>query len=487
MARPSFSLLSPQEVEKLRTETIIILSELGVEINHHRARELLRGAGARVDLKTQKVFIPPELSEKCLRLFPRQFIWGGRNPENDITVGHAQQTLYRTLSGAESYIDLESGEYRKALSSDVRDWAVLVDALENLDAATVPYYSGPMVNMTARDVHGLEILWENTRKHTTTGPYGPKNVRYLVELMTVERGSLSEAKKRPRFSAHISPVPPLQYHENSVEMIMMCGEYGIPVILIPMPMRGVSAPVTLSGTVLCAMAEMLAGVVISQVAHPGSPIIYAGRPTDFDLKRASPLMGSIEVAMIWASCVQVAKQGFMMITDAEGPTSDSPLSDGQSLVEIAFTAILPALAGTDILTGAGGFETTISLDPVLLVIADELHGMLNRLKRGMDASDEALGLDAIRRVGTGSGRNYLMDGHTIKYLRTESYIPSLFYRSARKAWQAHSRKDLYQRARDRAISLLKEHRVPPLEDSVVKEMRKIAIAAENDITEMTTA
>jgi trimethylamine--corrinoid protein Co-methyltransferase len=484
--KPELRFFEDEGIVKIRDSAIALLAEIGVDVSHEGAKRLLQDAGAKIHAESKNVLIPGQLSDRCLSTLPREIVWGGRKPQDDLMVGSGHRTVYRTLSGAEEYMDLHSREYRKARISDVRDWAVLVDALPHLDAATIPYYAGSGVNLAVRDVQGLAILWEHTRKHTTTGTYGPKNVEYIAELMSVERGSAEEAYRRPRFTAHISPVPPLQYHGNSVEMIMQCGRYGIPVNIIPMPMRGVSAPITLSGTVLVALMEMLAGVVISQVANPGAPLIYAGRPTDFDLKRTIPLMGSIETAMIWAACAQVAKKGFGWIVDSEGPTTDSPLPDGQSLVEIAFTGILPTLSGSDVVTGAGGFETTRSIDPVLLVIADEFCGMLDRLQKGLTADEEYLGVDAVRRVGAGSGKNYLTDPHTLKYMRTEAYEPKLCIRIPTEEWIKTSGKPLEERAREKAISILKHHEPDPLDDRVVAEMRRIVAAAEKEITGMTT-
>jgi trimethylamine--corrinoid protein Co-methyltransferase len=487
MVKPVLRFFSDEEVRRIKDEAMGLLAKMGVEVDHEKARNMLLDVGAKVEPQTKKILIPPELSEKYHKTLPRQVVWGGRTPTDDILVGGGGRRLTRTLSGAEGYIDLESGKYRKARLADVKDWAVLVEGLNQLDAATVPFYFGRGVNMAARDVRGLEILWEHTRKHTTTGTYGKKNVEYLIEMMKVERGSVDEVKKRPRFSAHISPVPPLQYHENSVEMILLCGEYGIPVLLIPMPTRGISAPVTIAGTVLMTMAETLAGVVISQVAHPGAPVCYAGRPTDTDLRSGSPLMGSIENSVLWGACVQVAKEGFGWLTDAMGPSSDSFLPDEQTLIERSFSTTFPSLAGADILTGAGGFETSVALDPVLLVLDNEFHGMLRWAEQGIEVSDDSLGLKAIARVGVGHGKNFLLDKHTLKYMRTEIYQPMICTRSTRAAWEERGEKDLYQKAKEKAVSILEGHKLKPLDDGVVKEMRRIAEIAQNEITSVSTA
>jgi trimethylamine--corrinoid protein Co-methyltransferase len=480
--------LSDEEVKRIREEAIKILEDVGVEISHDEAKKMLEDAGAKVDHATNLVHIPAQLAEECLKRIPKKAVLAGREPDKDIILEVGSGREYtRTMTGGEYYIDLNDGKYRKATLSDAKDWAVVVDGMEDIDICTLPYYYDANLNMSARDVHGLEIMLENTGKHILVDSYGKQNVEYMIKLGIAERGSKEELKRRPRFSLMIGPVPPLSYHANSIDMMFLAGEYGIPIELDPMPIAGAGGPVTLAGNTLFMIAEHLAGVVLCELAHPGSPVIFTPRPVFMDMHSGEVIESAIENAMMSAAAAQVAREGFGWHTDIFALTGDSPVSDGQSMIERSFNTAFTALAGADILAGFGSIEVTITLDIVSLAIDSEIYNMAARGYRGIEVNDDTLGLEAIRRVGAGAGKSFLGDEHTRRYFKTEYYKPKVFTYARRKAWESEGGKDLYERARERVKTILREHKPTPLDKAVEKELRVIVESAEREIKGMSTA
>lgn len=486
MGKCETRVLSSDEVGRLREETIKILAEVGVKFSHEGAKKMLRDAGAKVDPETDLVLVPARISEECLKRVPRRILYGGRDPDGDIIIGPDNYRVYpRSISGAESYIDLHTGEYRKTRISDVKDWAILVDALENIAECTAPYYGDEGYNLQARDVRAFEILLENTTKHIVMQLYGPQNLEFCIKMAVAERGGEAELKKRPRFSIHVSPVPPLNYHANTVDQILTCGKYGIPVELCTIQILGLNSPVTVAGGVLMALAEHLAAVVLLQLAHPGAPLMIAPRCMPTDMTRGAALAGPVEHAMAGVALVQVAKEGFgWQVNTITG--TDSFVTDGQNIMERCFDTILTGCAGADTMSGMGQLASYNALDPALLVIDNEICGMTLRARKGMEINNETLALDAIRKVGVGSGKTFLAEEHTRRYFRSEFFKPRLATRVSQSTWEAGGKKDLYQKARERALSILKEHKVPPLKDGVVKRLRSLTEEAEREIRHTTT-
>lgn len=479
--------LSSEGVKKIRTEAIKILEDVGVKVSHEGAKKMLADAGAKVNHKTDLVLIPAGLTEKCLKKLPQRIVLGGRDPDKDIVLDSKRQdTYYRSMTGAEGYIDLRTGKYRKVTYSDVKDFALVDDALENIHIVTAPYYCDPDRNLHARDVRLLEILLENTGKHILMQPYTGKNTEYMIKLGLAERGSEEALRKRPRMTVMMSPVPPLTYHGNEIDVMLWAGRYGIPLEITSMPICGGAAPVTVAGGVLLTVAEHVAGVVIGQLANPGAPIIFAPRTCVLDMSTGSALEGSIENALISAAETQVAKEGFGWFADMYGPTSDSLCLDAQSIIERVFNTTLSAYAGADILAGGGNYEHSYTMDIVQLAIDNEIFGMTSRVLRGIEVNDDTLGLAAIRRVGAGVEGNYLTDEHTLKYFKTEYAKHKLITHTSRHMWEGEGRKDLTKRAKERVKDILKKHKPAPLPESIVKDLRTIAESAEREITETTT-
>jgi len=77
-------LLTQGELETLKNGTLRILDEVGVCFPSRKALEILADHGAKVDMKTEIVRIPPDLVQKALSTAPRSFVLGGREERFDL-------------------------------------------------------------------------------------------------------------------------------------------------------------------------------------------------------------------------------------------------------------------------------------------------------------------------------------------------------------------------------------------------------------------
>jgi trimethylamine--corrinoid protein Co-methyltransferase len=221
---------------------------------------------------------------------------------------------------------------------------------------------------------------------------------------------------------------------------------------------------------------MLAGIAIAQSAFPGMPLMYAPRTLILDSWTGLSLQGRIEVAMLEAGMAQIATELYRMPSNLFGPVADSMLADTQSATERALRTVLPVLSGATIIAGLGHVEHCYTYDPVLLVMDDDLIGMVRRLMRGIEVSDETLGLDAIMRVGPGG--NFLIDDHTLKHFKTEYSTPRAINRWVRNVWKSKGMKSAEELARERAHKILAEHRAEPPDPRLLAELDGIVAAAD---------
>lgn len=464
-----FTVLSAEEVQRIHSAALEVLNTVGLKIESERARKLLAEAGATVNHETTLVRFPPKLVEESIKKAPQRVIYGGRNPKHDLVLEPGGNTYSRPLTGAEGYIDLQTHKYRHVQVSDVKDWTRLVDGLDNISYCAAPYPHD--VPIDTRDIRILKVMLENTEKHVEAQPYSGKNFEYMIELVLAVMGSEEELKKRPILTVLTSSLPPLQFKEYATDIILLAGKYGIPVSLCPMPVAGGNGPVTIAGIVLLSYIEALAGGVIAEVANPGAPIVYRPLPLVLDMSTGVGLQGAVENAMEAAAGVQVVRECWGIPTNMFGQVSDSLITDGQSMIERVFNNLLPALAGANIVSGAGGLEHCYTLDPVQLVIDDDILGMTFRLLRGFEVNDDTLGLDVLAQVGPGG--NFLTNKHTLKYFKTEHFRPHTFNRRPRAIWQSQGERDLNENARQRAITILREHKPSPLAEDIVKELDAI--------------
>jgi trimethylamine--corrinoid protein Co-methyltransferase len=152
----------------------------------------------------------------------------------------------------------------------------------------------------------------------------------------------------------------------------------------------------------------------------------------------------------------------------------------QTLVEKATGLLMTGYAGANLFNGAGFVDSALAASPVQLVMDDEIIGVTRRILRGIEVNDDTLGLEAVARVGPQG--TFLTDEHTLKYLRSDEFFrPSIFDRDSRMTWLSKGAKGLEQKAREKALTVLEEHKVPPLPEDVAKELRSIVNKADQEL------
>jgi trimethylamine--corrinoid protein Co-methyltransferase len=138
--------------------------------------------------------------------------------------------------------------------------------------------------------------------------------------------------------------------------------------------------------------------------------------------------------------------------------------------------LLSALAGANLIYGAGMLEAGMTFSFGQLVIDDEIAAMVKRIVNGISLEDELMGVDLIKKVGIGN--DFLAQRHTLKHLETEQVQATIIDRRMRGAWEKRGSKSLIQSANQKAAELLKTHEPKPLPADLIKELKRIVKSAE---------
>jgi trimethylamine--corrinoid protein Co-methyltransferase len=138
--------------------------------------------------------------------------------------------------------------------------------------------------------------------------------------------------------------------------------------------------------------------------------------------------------------------------------------------------LLSALAGANLIYGAGMLEAGMTFSFGQLVIDDEIAAMVKRVVNGVSLDDELIGVDLIKKVGIGN--NFLTQRHTLNHLKSEQVQATIIDRRMRGAWEKRGSKSLIQSANQKAAELLKTHEPQPLPQDLIKELKRIVKSAE---------
>jgi len=251
--------------------------------------------------------------------------------------------------------------------------------------------------------------------------------------------------------------------------------YGIPSELVSMPLAGATSPVTLAAAVVQHTAECLSGVTICQLAKPGAPIVWGGSPAAFDMREGTTPMGAVGTWMIDCAYTEIGK-ALGMPTHAYLGMSDAKIVDAQCGLESSGGALMAALAGVNMVSGAGmmDFESCQSYEK--LVIDAEIIGMSKRLIKGIEPRDNPIALTLMRELGHRA--DYLAQPHTLKWFAEELYTPSaVIDRGSLDGWMRKGSKSTWERAQDRVDELLGAYQPSSISAELRAELRDIATSA----------
>jgi trimethylamine--corrinoid protein Co-methyltransferase len=249
--------------------------------------------------------------------------------------------------------------------------------------------------------------------------------------------------------------------------------------MVSMPLAGAAAPVTLLGAITQHAAECLSGITIHQLAQPGAPIVWGGAPAIFDMRKGTTPMGAIETAMIDSAYAQVGKS-LNLPTHTYLGASDAKVVDAQAGLESGMTALVGALSGINMISGAGMLDFLACQSPEKLVIDAEGIAMVKRLLAGIEPRTKTLATEMFE--GINFKGDFLKKRITRKLFPVEQHLPSpVIDRDSVRGWQAAGSMDTFTRAKDRVKELLSEYKQPDLDPAFEKEMRahvkKSAVAA----------
>jgi trimethylamine--corrinoid protein Co-methyltransferase len=458
--RPRLELLAPDLVERVLTEAFELLLEPGLKVQSAEAIELLVGAGATVE--GEIVRIPEALVRRALETVPRSFELYDRAGRAVVHYG-GDAVHFDPGSCGVAILDPETRESRPSMAADLAHLIQVADQLPAYDAVSTAVVCSD-VPAELGDFYRLFVVLLHSSKPIVTGAFSARTTAIMVDLLAIDAGGREALAQKPRAIFDVCPSPPLNWSAFGAQNLIDLARARVPAELISMPIAGVAAPVTLIGAVVQHAAETLAGIAIHQLANPGAPIVWGGAATIIDMRVGSTPMGAIEPAMIDAAYAQVGKS-LGLPTHGYMGASDAKTVDAQAGLESGMTAQLGALAGINMISGAGMVDFLLCQSAEKLVLDADMIGMARRLVQGIGTPTPTLATGSFAAAGP-EGRFLELD-ETRKLFRGEQFLPSkVIDRASRRAWLDAGGLDAFDRARARVTELVAGYRLPAIAPEV---------------------
>ncbi len=464
---PRMSFLSDEDKRRIHRATLQILQQTGMEIVHGEALALLKDAGCQVRERSI-VRIPEILVETAIKTAPQEIEVFDREGSFSMNLG-GYRAYFGTGSDLLYTIDLNTQERRSCMLHDVRLAAKLCDGLPNIDFIMSSAHPSD-VSPHRSYLYCFQAMVENSQKPIVTTAESRDDLKVMWEIGKTVRNDEASLRQQPYLLHYAEPISPLKQAFEGLDKLLFCAEMGIPVVYTPAPIAGSTAPITIAGHVAQGLAECLCGVVIHQLKQKGAPIIIGMGPAVLDMVSGECSYSAPEYCLAYMAAVEMS-HFYNLPSWGYAGTSDSQVPDGQATYEAGLMTFLSSLAGANLNHDVGylDFGKTGSLE--MMVITDEIIDQTRRLLRGLPVDEEHLALSVIHSIGPGG--HFLTADHTLTHLRATQWRPTLISREGHDQWKASGGLSLTERACERALRILKDHKPKPIDAGKALTINKL--------------
>ncbi len=464
--RPTLRFLDDQLIGRILDEARGLLRTLGVTIHNQEVLSLLGDHGAEIDRETEHTTLSDKIIDRALATAPGPF------KLYDV-LGHETHDLsgnnvhFTPGSAAINILDNATGEIRRPATTDYIRYAKLMGGLNHIASQSTAFIPGDVPDEIS-DSYRLFLSLLTCEKPVVTGAFSGEAFDLIRDLQVIVRGSAEELKQKPLAVLSCCPTPALKWSEATSQNVLDCARASIPVEFISMPLSGFVGPVTVVGTLIQHTAETLSGVVISQLANPGAPMLYGGASAIFDIRYETTPFGAVETMMTDCAHTEIGKY-LGMPTQAYTAMSDAKRLDAQGGLETAVGATLGALVGTNNISGPGILDFINCQSLEKLVVDNEICGMTFRMLEGITPREDFPAMPLFEELLR--DKHLIIADHTRRHLGEEIHFPGpVIDRANRARWQDEGSLSLRERASAEVDRLIQDAEPSRLDDGVKQQL-----------------
>ncbi len=457
-------ILSDDQVESIHRASLRVLNETGIEIMSPKARAFFKVAGADVDQSNDRVRLAPELVEGSIATCPSEWIFHARNPARNVPIGGSWLTYCNATTPP--YVSGPNLPRQPGSFETFKQSVQLCQALGEVHF----FYGYPVepqdLPVSSRHLDAYHTLATQTDK--VWRAYAMSDMTDALVMAQIARGVDAEQFVRePSLMLNCNTNSPLRIDEAMCDGLIAMSGLGQPVVISAFTMAGAMAPVTMAGALVEQNAECLAGMMLTQLVKPGAPVVYGAFTSNVHMKSGALALGTPEYAQAAIAGGQLARRYGVPYKSSNVNSSNAP--DAQGAYESMNALWATHMGHCNIMAhGIGWLESGLTFSFEKAVIDAEMLRMMQAFLKPMDLSDEALGVEAIARVGPGG--HFFGDELTLDRYETAFWEHRLSDWKPYDGWVEAGSKIASTRAGDIATQLMDGFEAPPMEPGIREEL-----------------
>lgn len=458
--------LSEEQLEAIHLASLWILEELGIEFMSAAALDLLARSGARVERASGVVRFDRGLIAELVAKAPAEVTLTPRNPARRITLG-GNHVAFASVGGPPNVHDFERGR-RAGNYADYCDLLRLTQSLNIIHC--VGNQPVAPIDLPAESRH-LDCYLANvtyTDRIFLCSAIGAERALDGMEIAAIACGAThDEIARSPVVMSNINVNSPRRVDGPMAEGLMALARHGQVVVVTPFTLMGAMAPVTLAAALAQQNAEALAGIALTQMVRPGTPVIYGGFTSNVDMRSGAPAFGTPENTKATLAGGQLARRYGLPYRSSNASASN--VVDAQAAYESQMSIWAAVMGHANMVYHAAGWmEGGLTASFEKFILDAEMLQMMAEVLRPLEVTEETLGLDAIREVGPGG--HFFGAAHTLARYETAFYQPMLADWRNFETWQEAGAKSATERATAIWKSLLEAYEQPPLDPAVAEAL-----------------
>ena len=456
----NFEVLGEEGLALIENNADTVLEEIGLEFRDDpETLAIWKDAGA--DVQGERVRFPRGLCRSLLKTAPASFTQHARNSDRNVEIG-GRNLVFAPVYGPPFVRDLDQGR-RYATIEDFRNFVKLAYAIPALhhSGGTVCEPVDLPVNKRHLDMVYSHMRWSD--KPFMGSVTAPERAEDTVEMARLLFGADFVDQNCVLISL-INANSPMTFDNVMMGALKAYARAGQATIVTPFILAGAMAPVTAAGVLTQTLAEALAGMALTQLIRPGAPVVFGSFASSMSMQSGAPTFGTPEPAIVLYGAAQLARRIGVPFRSG-GSLCGSKVPDAQAAYESANTLLPGVLGGVNfMLHSAGWLEGGLASSYEKLVMDGDQLGMMQVLAEGVDLSENAQAMDALREVGPGS--HFLGCAHTQANFETAFYRSSIADNNSFEQWESEGSKDAATRANALWKSMLAEYEAPPMDPGI---------------------
>ena len=455
--RPQLKMMTEEQIQEAHKNVLIVLAETGVRVDSPAILQMLE---TKLGLKSQDRIIkfPPDVVEEAIKSAPKTIDVYDRRGEHKLKLGEDRLRFGVGVTALfyQNPVDETLDIFKRR---NFQDLVRLGSSLKHYDViSTVGIVRDVPEYLT--DLYGSLEHISNTTKPLVLLVSDENKFPDVLQMFEILHGDLGS---KPFIIPYFNPVSPLVMNAGTVDKMKISIERGLPIIFSNYSMAGASTPLTPAGTLTLLMAELLAGLVISQTIKKGAPILLGMLPVYFDMRTVVNFYDPQSI-LISVACSEMMK--YYGIPHCA--TSGSGTGWGMDLISADtywMNTLALLLSSGHLAPFVGDSLTSKSISPTTFVHVHEIIDQALRIYNGFQLDDVNSAISEIAKVGPGG--NFLNQPSTMRNYKNGYYISSVYPHYSMEKWKEMGEPAARQGLREKTQDLMASASAPDDHDEFI--------------------